>query len=275
MAFSVLMSVYQKEKPEYLEQALDSVIKQTLPPNEIVLIEDGILTEALYQVIEEKKKVFPELRTYQFKENVQLGRALAKGVELCKYELIARMDTDDIALEKRFELQYTYMEEHPEVAVSGGWMEEFSSDDENYRKVKTMPETMEEIVKYARYRNPINHMTAMFRKSVVLEAGNYRHFPYLEDYDLWVRMLASGKIINNINQVLVKSRINRSLYNRRGGMQYFKQYRKLRINQKNVRMLNEKEYINSLFLTAVMTLQPIWLRKLLYQKILREKKWSK
>lgn len=270
MAFSVLMSVYAKEKPEHLAQALDSVINQTLPPDEIVLIEDGMLTEALYNVIEEKKREFSKLRTYQLKENVQLGRALSKGVELCRYELIARMDTDDIAVKKRFEIQCGYMEEHPEIAVSGGGIEEFSSDDKNYHKIKKMPETTEEIVKYARYRNPLNHMTVMFRKTAVLEAGNYRHFPYLEDYDLWIRMLVAGAVFYNIPEIMVSARISDALYERRGGWSYFKQYKMLRKEQYLLGITKPREYITGVLLSFGMTMQPRCFRKKAYQRILRK-----
>ena len=192
MGFSVLMSVYQKEKPEYLRQALQSVMHQSLEPQEIVLMQDGKLTEELYQVIEECKNECPYLKIYEIPDNVGLGRALAKGVLLCSNELIARMDTDDIAKEDRFEIQYNYMKAHADVAVTGGFMEEFDDQDASYHSIKQMPEYMEEILKYARYRNPLNHMTVMFRKDSVLQAGNYRHFPYLEDYDLWSRMLTQG-----------------------------------------------------------------------------------
>lgn len=270
MGFSVLMSVYGKEKPQYLKEALLSVLHQTRIPDEIVLIEDGPLTEELYQVIEEIKNKYLQLKTYQIKENVQLGRALAKGVELCEHELIARMDSDDIAVENRFEIQYGYMVEHPDVAVTGGFMEEFDEGDSLYHKVKTMPEQMPEIRQYAKYRNPLNHMTVMFHKEAVIKAGNYRHVPFLEDYDLWNRMLAQGAIFHNINHVLVKARTDRNLYARRGGISYCRQYLKLRRRQRELGLLGFVEYQIAKVLTIGMTLQPAGVRKILYQKILRK-----
>lgn len=270
MGFSVLMSVYGKEKPQYLREALLSVLHQTRIPDEIVLIEDGPLTEELYQVIEEIKNEYLQLKTYQIKENVQLGRALAKGVELCEHELVARMDTDDIAVENRFEMQYGYMVEHPDVAVTGGFMEEFDEKDSSYHKVKTMPEQMPEIRKYAKYRNPLNHMTVMFRKETVIKAGNYRHVPFLEDYDLWNRMLAQGAVFYNIDQVLVKARTDRKLYARRGGVPYCRQYLKLRRRQRELGLLCFFEYQIAKVLTIGMTLQPTGVRKIVYQKVLRK-----
>lgn len=268
--FSVLMSVYCKEKPEYLKAAVESVVHQTLIPNEIVLVEDGPLTDELYQVIEELRGQYDILRPIQLKENVQLGRALAEGVKNCQYDLIARMDTDDIAVKNRFELQYTYMKEHPEIAVLGGYIEEFDDSDDKYRKIKSMPHTHNELKKYARYRNPINHMTVMYRKEAILDAGNYVHFPFLEDYELWNRVLEKGYVFANLPQVLVKARTNPGIYERRGGKEYCKTYMKLRKKQREYGLLTWTEYQIAKVLTFVMTRQPAASRKLLYRKTLRK-----
>lgn len=271
MGFSVLMSVYQKEKAQYLNRAVESVFEQTLLPDEVVLIEDGPLTEELENVIADLKKKYPNLVTFRFEKNVKLGRALAKGVMLCKNELIARMDTDDIAVKERFELQYCYMTKHKETAVCGGWLQEFN-DEGTHVKVKKMPKTNEQIKNYAKYRNPLNHMTVMFRRSAVLAAGNYEHFPLLEDYELWNRMIAAGNQMYNLPQTLVLMRTNDSMYERRGGFAYFRQYEKLRRKQKQLGLLNWAEYAKAAFLTAAVTLLPSFLRKWLYHKFLREKK---
>mgnify|MGYP000724291085 FL=1 len=140
MGFSVLMSVYKKEQAGYLSEAMESVFNQSLVPDEVVLMEDGPLTDELEQTISELKKRHPQIVTYSFAENVQLGRALAKGVELCSHELIARMDTDDIAVYNRFQHQYDYMTAHPTVAVCGGWMQEFN-DEGTYSRRKQMPQS--------------------------------------------------------------------------------------------------------------------------------------
>lgn len=269
MGFSVLMSVYSREKPKYLAAALESLMNQTLPADEIILIEDGPIGAELEGVIDNYREICPYLHTFRFQENVQLGRALAKGVELCSNELIARMDTDDIAVLDRFELQYDYMQSHPEVTVCGGWMEEFN-DAGTYSKVKQMPECDEEIRKYAKYRNPLNHMTVMFRRQNVLLAGNYRHFPYLEDYDLWSRMLMQPGKFHNIPVTLVRMRNNDNVYERRGGFPYFRQYAGLRRVQRKIGLTNRREYVMANILTLGITLQPTFLRKFIYQKILRK-----
>lgn len=155
MGFSVLMSVYKKEKPEYLRESLDSVIHQSLQPDEIILVEDGKLTDELEDVVKEFEvklngdgcqseeqelaQVFITFKVVRLPQNLKLGRALAEGLKHCTNELVARMDTDDISEPERFEIQYKYMLENPDVAVSGGLMEEFDPDSDGYRKIKTMP----------------------------------------------------------------------------------------------------------------------------------------
>ncbi|MBQ8814203.1 MAG: glycosyltransferase [Lachnospiraceae bacterium] len=267
--FSVLMSVYDKEKPEWFRAALDSVLSQSCQPGEILIMQDGPLTAELDAVLDEYQAKYPCIRTIRLKEHVYLGRALAAGVEACRYELIARMDTDDLATPDRFALQTAYMQKHPEIHAVGGYMEEFF-DGSDFRQIKTMPTEPDKVLKFARYRNPLNHMTVMFRRSAVLEAGNYRHFPFLEDYDLWARMLGKGFVLANIPEVLVEARTSEALYKRRGGWSYFKRYVTHRGNQRREGLLSEKEYVISLILCCGMTLQPAWLRKLAYRKLLRK-----
>lgn len=271
MKFSVLLSVYVKEKPKYLKEALESIRYQTIQPAEIVLIEDGLLTKELYSVLAEYEKKFPYMKRYSFDKNQGLGIALAKGVELCSNELIARMDTDDLAVRNRFEKQVEYMEKHPEIAVCGGLIEEFS-DQGDVHRIKGMPEKMEDIEEYVKYRNPLNHMTVMFRKAAVLAVGNYQRVPYLEDYDLWSRMIVNGARFYNIQQVLVKARVSDQLYNKRGGLEYCKEYLKLRGRQKKLGILNNIAYIKSCVQTILITIVPIAWRKKIYVTLLRNTK---
>lgn len=268
--FSVLMSVYRKEKPEYLQEAVESVVQQTLMPNEIVLVEDGPLTDELYETIHKLSQRFDVIRTVPLPENMQLGRALAEGIRNCRYELVARMDTDDVAVGNRFELQYAYMREHPEVAVLGGYIEEFDEKVPDYHQIKYMPCMQGEVQKYAKYRNPVNHMTVMYRKQAVIDAGNYIHFPFLEDYELWNRMLKRGCVFANLPCVLVKARTNADIYERRGGKAYCRTYMQLRRKQREYGLLTRTEYQIAKVLTFIMTRQPAVLRKLLYRTTLRK-----
>ncbi len=270
MKFSVLLSVYRKENPQYFKQALESVWQQqTMKPAEIVVVEDGPLTDELYDVLDAFQKECDCLIRCPLKENLQLGRALAYGVCQCSYDLIARMDADDIAMPWRFEKQCAYMEEHPEIVVIGGWIEEFD-ETQDYDAVKKMPEGIEMIRQYAKYRNPLNHMTVMFRKNAVLKVGNYQHYPMLEDYHLWVRMLAQHMEIDNLPEVLVRMRVDDATYGRRGGKEYFARYKKLRKLQCQMHLLNKREYVQAIILTWGMTSEMVdGIRKFLYHKILR------
>ncbi|MCR5143865.1 MAG: glycosyltransferase [Lachnospiraceae bacterium] len=270
MGISVLLSVYCKEKPQHLKKALESIyLEQTRKPDEVVLIEDGLLTDELYEVIEHFALECDELKIYQFDENVQLGRALQKGVELCENELIARMDADDIALPDRLKNQEEFMIKNIDIAACGGWIEEFDDEDSAFKQLKQMPEKPEEIRRYAKYRNPMNHMTVMFRKTAVLEAGNYQHYPFLEDYYLWMRMLAAGSELYNIPQTLVKMRSGMKVYDRRGGRKYTLRYLELRKIQRKLGLLTGLQYICSIILTCGMTMSGSLMRKILYRKVLR------
>lgn len=266
---SVLMSIYVKEKPEYLKAAMDSVLAQTYPIDEIMLIEDGPLTEEQYALISDYQSKYTNIRTFAFEKNQQLGRALAKGVELCSNELVARMDTDDIAMPDRIEKQVAYMNEHPEVHVLGGAIREFN-DEGTTDRVKLMPKTQEEIVEYVKVRNPLNHMTVMFRRSAILEVGNYQHFPFLEDYSLWSRMLSKGYQIRNLDEILVRARTSMALVKRRSGWAYYKDFAKLRKFQYELGLLNNFEYVKTSVGTFVILMLPGSLKALLYKIFLRK-----
>ena len=266
---SVLMSVYQKENPEWFARAVRSItMDQTRPPEELVLVADGQLTPALEEKISECEKYLLNsstvLRVVRLRENRQLGRALRIGMRHCRGELVARMDTDDIAVPERLRLQETYLLDHPGIAACGGAIAEFETEGKILR-VKHMPESPEEVRSYGKFRNPLNHMTVMFRKDAVERAGGYMHFPLLEDYNLWSRMLAGGEKIANLPEVLAEARIGDDFAEKRGGLEYFLRYKKLRKLQRKWGILTLPEYIESLILTFAMTMQPKGMRKTVYR----------
>ena len=256
---TVLMSVYKKENPTFLKAALDSIYTQTLKADEIVLVEDGEISIALEEVISQ----YPDLHIVKLEKNLQLGRALEAGLKVCQYEMVARMDTDDIMMPDRLEKQYRFMMEHPDIVACGGNIAEFTVEDTMLRE-KHMPTSPEDLYRYGKKRNPLNHMTVMFRKPAIETVGGYRHFPGLEDYDLWSRLLANGYKIANIPEVLVKARIGDSFASRRGGWAYFKRYLQLRKEQHQIGYLNIKEYIVACVLTFGMTVMPEKLREKAY-----------
>ena len=191
--YSVLMSVYYKEKPEYLEQAIESVQSQTFPTDDFILVCDGPLNDALDKVIAKKQQEMGiTLNVVRLAKNGGLGNALNEGIKHCKNELVARMDSDDIAYPDRCEKQLAVFNEHPEVSICSGIVEEFTTDPNTVDAKRVPPETNAEIVEFAKKRNPFNHPCVMYKKSAVEAVGSYQDFYLLEDYYLWLRMLMAG-----------------------------------------------------------------------------------
>lgn len=219
--FSVLIAVYEKETPLFLEEALKSVIDQKLPPDEIVLVKDGPLTIELDSIIEKFRVAHPYfINIVELKQNSGLGIALARGLLMCKHDWVARMDSDDISMEERFTKQLDFIKNHPEYDVVGSNIFEFG-DNLNYANtIRKVPEMDEQIKSMAKFRNPINHMTIMFRKKSVLMAGNYQDKRYFEDYDLWVRMIQQGYRFFNIQESLLKVRTGNYMIQKRHGLAY-------------------------------------------------------
>ena len=226
-AYSVLMSVYGKENSVWFKTAAESMLNQTAPPDEFVLICDGPLTEELETAVEELDRSYPGMfQILRLKENVGLGEALRQGILLCRNELVARMDSDDIACPDRCRQQLELFQKIPELAFSSGTIAEFFDErDLEFSEtaalsLRMLPQSHEEIVSYAKKRNPMNHMAVMLKKSAVLQAGNYQSAEGLEDYDLWSRMLQLGFRAGNLKETLVWARIGNGMEQRRGGVKY-------------------------------------------------------
>ena len=219
--YSVLMSLYKKEHPEYLRIALDSMLNQTVKPDEIVLVEDGPLTDELYAVVEEYKT---HLHIVVNKENLGLGLALNEGLKECRNELIARMDTDDISKPNRCEKQLKRFEEKPELAIVGSHIDEFVGTKENVISQRRVPLTSEAIYSYAKKRSAFNHPAVMYRKSAVLTEGGYANLKRNQDVDLFGRMLFKGHKAENIDEALLWFRSSDELAERRKSWENTKSY---------------------------------------------------
>lgn len=270
--FSVLISVYKKEKPEYLKTALESIVNQTLKPTKIVIIKDGLLTKELNECIEDFQKQNPKLfKILAFNKNRGLGLSLRDGVKACKYEYIARMDSDDISRLDRFEKQFDYIQKHPETALLGTWITEFSKDEKKPDTLTKLPCTHQEIIKFAQKRNPFRHMTMVLKKEAVIKAGNYRDFLWFEDYDLWVRMLQKGYIAANIPEYLVNVRADKEMFARRGGWQYLKQDYKFQNFLLKIGFTTKLEFLLNVVIRTVIRLIPNTVRSYFYEMFLRKK----
>lgn len=273
LTYSVLMSVYQKENPDYLRKSIESIEAQTYKTNDFVLVCDGPLTDELNAVIEEAKaSLGPVLSVVRLETNVGLGRALSIGLAECKNELVARMDSDDIALPTRCKKQVAYMEAHPDCDILGFQIDEYDDKMERCIYKRTVPTAHEEIAAYAKKRNPFNHMTVMYKKSSVLAAGNYMDCPLFEDYFLWCRMLKNGCRMANLDEVLLKMRGGESMYQRRGGKGYGRCIVHFQNELLKMGFITKKEYRRNKFIRLTVSAMPNFLRKYFYEKKLRSTK---
>lgn len=271
--YSVLMGVYYKENPEWLKKSIQSMLSQTIVTNDFVIIKDGKLTKELDKIISEYCKQYPDIfNIVELAENQGLGPALAIGIKECKNELIARMDSDDISIKDRCEKQLKIFKENPDMDVVGSNIAEFIDDIENIQAYRILPEHDNEIKKYAKRRNPFGHPSIMFKKSKVLEAGNYRSYYLCEDYDMWIRMIQKDAHCYNIQEILVYMRIGEDFYKRRGGIKYLKSILKFKKEQYKNGFYSKKDYIISSGSHIFMCLMPNNIREILYKKILRRNK---
>lgn len=268
---SILMSVYIKEKPEYLRTSLKSAINQTVRVKEIVLVLDGPITDQLQFVIEECQKECSDLiKLIPLKENVGLGKALAIGVEKCKYDLVARMDTDDIMIPTRIEKQIAEFTSELDLTIVGSNIDEFYDSPESIVGRRVVPEMNEEICNFSKKRNPFNHMTVMFKKSAVLDVGNYQPMMGFEDYYLWVRLLKAGYKGKNIQESLVFARTGEDMYARRGGKKYFLNGLKGRKAIYQAGLGSMSDYLISCSAHVVVSLLPNKIRGQIYENKLRK-----
>ena len=219
MNFSVLLSIYCNEEVHYFNRAMRSIWdEQTIQPNEIVLVEDGPLTQELYQAIGIWKRQLKDLlKIVSIKKNSGVGNAKNIGVKACSNELIAVMDTDDVSLPDRFEKQLTIFNSQ-DIDVCGAWVGEFVNNENLIASYRRTPEKHNEIVIFAKSRSPVNHPTAMYKRSSVLKAGNYAKYRTSEDYDLFVKLIMSGAKLYNIQEPLVSMRIGNNQEARRRGL---------------------------------------------------------
>lgn len=223
-SFTALLSVYKNESPVFLDNALHSLLTdQTIIPTEIVLVKDGPLTYEIENIIEIWQKKYPNiLKVIPLKNNVGLGDALNIGMLHCTHSWVFRMDTDDICHSERFAKQIEYIKSNPEVVLVGSHTKEFDKYMSKSLGIRKVPNENSEIKQYIKRRNPFNHMTVAFRKDVIESVGGYQHHLYMEDYNLWIRVIAAGHQVGNIDEVLVNVRGGDSMVKRRKGLVYIK-----------------------------------------------------
>lgn len=269
--YSVLMSVYYKEKPEYLRQSMQSIYDQTVPTDDFVLVCDGPLTSELDAVITIMQGKFDgRLHVYRLEKNGGLGNALNVGIKHCKNELVARMDSDDISRPDRCQKQLGVFSENPSYSMSSGIVEEFSEDITNISACRVVPEHQQDIVNFAKKRNPFNHPCVMYKKSAVEVAGGYQDFYLLEDYYLWIRMLQKRFQGYNLQESLLWMRARSDMYKRRGGWKYVKSQHDLFKYMAKTGFITNGQYQSQSFVRLIGSVMPNWMRAFLFKKILRK-----
>ena len=263
MSFSVLMSVYCGETPEYLEACLQSLADQKLKADEVVLVEDGLITSKLKDVIDSYRDSL-NIVSVLLPKNLGLAEALNAGLLVCKHDLVARMDSDDIALPLRFRKQVDFMKSHQNITACGSYVEEFGDGLES--SIRMLPVVNSKIVKFARRRSPLRHSATIFRRSVILEIGSYPNFRNCQDYALWTLLINNGYKLSNIPEVLLRMRMNKAIADRRGIKYFFYEAKVLKF-QRDLGFLDRKDFIVNLTLRFFLRASPLILRGWLYRVI--------
>ena len=268
--FTVLLSIYKKENSTFLKNCMNSLQNQAIPPSEIILIKDGELTRELDQVLDEWQNKLTNLKIVALPKNVGLGKALNEGLKHCSHEWVFRMDTDDICAPDRFEKQIAYIQAHPEVYIFSTTVTEFNEVPEQPTAIKSVPLTHNEIVQFAQWRSPFNHMSVAYKKSVIQFVGGYQHHLWMEDYNLWLRVLAAGFQSANLSDSLVYARTGKSMISRRRGWQYVQSEWQLFQLKRQLNFQKRLPAFIIFLIRAIPRLLPVSILALIY-KYLRKK----
>lgn len=277
MKLTVVVPIYKNNDARQLRVSLDSLQRQTLLPNEILVVADGPVSAGLEQVVSSFKfqvsgKNLPiEVNYQKFEQNEGLGEAMRKAVFVAKGDYIARMDADDICLPNRFEKQMNCFEKDANLSVVGGQIAEFDGDVENISGRRVVPLEHEEIVSYMKSRNGMNHVTTILKKKDLIDSGNYQSFFLLEDYYLWVRMIQCGCRFKNIKEDVVLVRAGKEQMDRRGGLEYFKRQCEVFKYMLKTDFISLPRFLASIIERGIVhVLLPVSMRSLFYSVFLRK-----
>ena len=241
--FSVAMSVYKNDNASFFDRALESITEiQTVKPNEIVLVVDGPVPNEINRVINKYLKKF-NFKVIRLETNAGLGNALKIAIENCSFELVARMDSDDVSAYNRFEQQLLFFSREPHIDIIGGDISEFIDSENNIISYRNVPMSHTRIKSFIKKSCPLNHVTVMFKKTSVINAGGYLDWHYNEDYYLWIRMYLNNCVFANTGTVLVNVRSGLDQFARRGGWKYYQSERMLQTFMLSKRMISFPRYL--------------------------------
>ena len=272
--YTVLISVYAGEDAENLRQSLESILTQTYPPDEVVLVKDGPLTRELDGAIEDAVNRAPEkLFVAELSENGGLAKALNEGLEYCKNEYVARADSDDVCLPERMLRQMEFLAEHPEIDILSAAIDEFEGDVKNVVSRRSVPLKDEDIWEFAKTRCPFNHNCVVYKKSKVLKAGGYDpQYRRAEDHELWMRMHALGAKGANLEEALVLARLGQGAHKRSHGRQNAEALRKFYKKLYDEKQISFPRYIYDVFCACTLQMLPPKMSRFCYKLIRLKKK---
>lgn len=270
MKFSVLISIYYKENSQYFSDAIESIWdSQSIKPSEIVLVKDGTLTSELDSVIANwKAKLKDVLVVIPLEKNVGLGNALNEGLKHCSNDWVFRMDTDDICVFDRFEKQLEFIEKNPDIVLLGGQIEEFKTTPDNITGIRSVPTDSQGIYNFSQKRSPFNHPTVAYRKSIIAKLGAYQHHLLMEDYNLWIRVIANGYKVANLLDTLLYMRTD-GMHGRRRGLVYIKSEWQLYKLKTDLKFQSKFQAFTLFFVRSTVRLLPTSLLEKFY-KLLRK-----
>jgi glycosyltransferase involved in cell wall biosynthesis len=269
--FSLLMSVWGGDDPEFLDAAFRSAVHdQTRRPDDVVLVQDGPVPPPLAKVIGELMESSPVPTTLlALDANVGLGVALDQGMSACAHDIVARMDADDIALPHRFAVQVPLVEQG--IDLLGSSLLEFGDDPTDVVGRRVPPIDPETIVRYARFHQPFNHPTVVYRRSAVEAAGGYRHLALMEDYLLFAKMIAQGARVGNVAEPLVLYRVGAGAYARRGGVTLLKSEWRLQRRLLEMGFTNRVQFVRNMVVRGGYRLVPEPARRTAYRRLIARK----
>lgn len=268
--YSVLISLYAKESESNFRECIESVLSQTIAPDEIVIVKDGLLNTNLNNALNSYVTQYPDLfHVIGYEKNKGLWHALNIGVPECRNDVIMRMDSDDICVSNRAESLLSVISMSPDIGCVGSNVIEFAGSINNPISFVKLPETDSEIIKFGRRRCPYRHPALMYRKNAVMNAGNYQPMPLFEDYDLYMRLARTGCVFYNVQESLVYMRVSPDFYMRRGGVGYMKKMLSFKTTCLKRGDINIIDYLASVIPHVVVCLLPNNLRTGFYKRFLR------
>lgn len=268
--FSVSICVYGGDNAQYFDLAMQSIFNQTLKPDEVVLVVDGPVGDDINDVILKYQSEI--LKVIHLEKNVGHGEARRIGLENCTYDLVALMDADDISASDRFEKQIDAFTKNPDISIVGGQISEFIDNTDNIVGQRIVPLLDKDIKKYMKKRCPMNQVTVMFKKSDVQSVGGYIDWYCEEDYYLWIRMALDNLKFANVPDVLVNVRVGNEMYQRRGGLKYFKSEAKLQKFMLENKIISFPRYVINVTQRLILqVLMPNRLRGFIFKIFAREK----